>query len=288
MPISPVGSSGDDTWGRRTSAGHSTGTTPQPSLPDADPDGMYRPAAVGGHRTARWFILIGAVIVILCIPLAVPSNPSGSAGLYSSHRMNDAAADSLMGWGAAPVDLSGLDNRCAPDGDVIMPGLLEAVCAPAGEDRDEGFHGFGATNVDLELTSMVGVSDVQLSSQRSLRAILASDTAERAGIDFTPADAHEILHPSLADGELLFTPVITLREGAGDSYLDPPADPRDRVEQPEFSPVQYQHGGGGVFAVAASFTAGPADDVLYTVLFSGTNPHTITHTANSLLGEIRA
>lgn len=279
MPISRLGPSGDDSggsWGRRAQVHRPA------ALPDADPHSAYRPAAVGTRRTARWFILVGVALVILMLPVAVPENSQGSSTPYSSSRgMNHAAAGSLLAWDAARLDLTGLDNRCSPVGEAIMPGVLEATCSSSG----------GGGDVDLDITSMAGVDDPVIAAERSLRAVLVSDIAAGIpGADFAPTDTDGLLHPSLADGDLLMTPVITLREGAGDSYFESPPDPYERFDRPEISPVQYQHGGGGLFAVAVSFTmAGAgADDVLYTAVVSGDNEMTVEQSATSLLGDFRA
>ncbi|MDN6511083.1 MAG: hypothetical protein L0K56_10310, partial [Corynebacterium sp.] len=78
MPVAPITPDpGADGWGRPAPGPVSGSFSGPPSLPpNADPDGRFRPAAVGGHRTARWFILVGVVLVALVVPFAVPMNPS--------------------------------------------------------------------------------------------------------------------------------------------------------------------------------------------------------------------
>lgn len=280
MPVAPITPDpGAEGWGRPTPG------PPSSMPPDADPDGVYRPAAVGGHRTARWFILVGVALVLLVAPLAVPMNDADDTGRY---LLNDAAADTLTTWEASPLDLASLDQRCVATGEALLPGTLEAECTS----------GYGTGPVDLDIVSMAGVEDAPLSAGRGLRAILASDVSD---VPFRPASAEDVLHPSLSarTGEFLMSPVIELSSPFADlpdlpdlrepgmpgetqpvQYGDIPPEVPETAETPGTSP--------GVYTVAASFTIDGPDGVLYTVAVTGADEASVTVTARQLWGAVRA
>jgi hypothetical protein len=283
MPVAPITPDpGADGWGRpprvRPTSGPVSGPVSGP--PDADPDGLYRPAAVGPHRTARWFILVGAALLLLAFPLAVPMNDDPDEEPY---LLNEAAADSLTTWGFAPLDLTGLDGRCAATGEALLPGTLEATCM--GANRWD--------SVDLDIVAMAGVENAAPSARRGLRAVLASDVSD---VPFRPAPADEILHPSLAertDG-LRVSPVVELRSPLG--FLDELPEPRDPGMPADTRPVQYgdtapdgtSGGTSGRYTVAASVLLDGPDGVLYTLVVTGGNERTLAETADHLWGAVRA
>jgi hypothetical protein len=289
MPVAPI-TPGADGWGRPPRVRPSAGPVPGPvsgavsGPPDADPDGLYRPAAVGPHRTARWFILVGAALLLLALPLAVPVNDDPDGEPY---LLNEAAADSLTTWEFAPLDLTGLDGRCAATGEAILPGTLEATCM--GSNRWD--------TVDLDVVAMAGVEDAAPSARRGLRAVLASDVSD---VPFRPAPADEILHPSLAgrtDG-LRVSPVIELRSPLG--LLDELPEPRDPGVPADTRPVRYgdtapdgtsgtgSGTGSGRYTVAAAVLLDGPDGVLYTFAVTGGNERTVAETADHLWGAVRA
>lgn len=277
MPVAPITPDpGADGWGRPTPG------PPSSMPPDADPDGVYRPAAVGGHRTARWFILVGAALVLLVAPLAVPMNDADDTGDADPYLLNDAAADTLTAWEASPLDLTGLDQRCAATGEALLPGTLEAECTS----------GYGTGPVDLDIVSMAGVEDAPLSAGRGLRAILASDVSD---VPFRPAAAEDVLHPSLSarTGEFLMSPVIELSSPFAD--LPDLPDLREPGMPGDTQPVQYgdmppesSESSPGTYTVAASFTIDGPDGVLYTVAVTGADEASVTVTAQQLWGAVRA
>lgn len=277
MPVAPITPDpGADGWGRPTPG------PPSSMPPDADPDGVYRPAAVGGHRTARWFILVGAALVLLVAPLAVPMNDADDTGDADPYLLNDAAADTLTAWEASPLDLTGLDQRCAATGEALLPGTLEAECTS----------GYGTGPVDLDIVSMAGVEDAPLSAGRGLRAILASDVSD---VPFRPAAAEDVLHPSLSarTGEFLMSPVIELSSPFAD--LPDLPDLREPGMPGDTQPVQYgdmppesSESSPGIYTVAASFTIDGPDGVLYTVAVTGADEASVTVTAQQLWGAVRA
>ncbi|WP_291479022.1 hypothetical protein [Corynebacterium sp.] len=274
MPAAPITPDpGADGWGRPTPGPH---VTPPPGPPDADPEGHFRPAAVGPHRTARWFILVGAALLLLAAPLAVPVNEDPDTGPY---LLNEAAADSLTAWGSAPLDLAGLDGRCVATGEALLPGTLEASCVV----------GYGLEHVDLDIVSMAGVDDAALSSGRGLRAILATDVSDVA---FRPAVAEEVLHPSLSAraGEFMVSPVVELRAPSG--LLDDLPDPRDPGVPADTRPVQFGDpapgGTPGRYTAAASVLLDGPDGVLYTFAVTGGDEESVAVTADQLWGAVRA
>lgn len=280
MPVAPITPDpGADGWGRPTPG------PPSSMPPDADPDGVYRPAAVGGHRTARWFILVGVALVLLVAPLAVPMNDAEDTGDAEPYLLNDAAADTLTAWEASPLDLAGLDQRCVATGEALLPGTLEAECTS----------GYGTGPVDLDIVSMAGVEDAPLSAGRGLRAILASDVSD---VPFRPAAAEDVLHPSLSaqTGEFLMSPVI----GLSSPFADLP-DLREPGMPGDTQPVQYgdmprespgipatPESTPGVYTVAASFMIDGPDGVLYTLAVTGADEASVTVTAEQLWGAVRA
>lgn len=279
MPVAPITPDpGADGWGRPTPG------PPSSMPPDADPDGFYRPAAVGGHRTARWFILVGAALVLLVAPLAVPMNDAEDAEPY---LLNDAAADTLTAWEYSPLDLAGLDGRCVATGEALLPGTLEAECTS----------GYGLAPVELDIVSMAGVEDASLSAGRGLRAILTSDVSD---VPFRPADAEDVLHPSLSaqTDEFLMSPVIELsspsadRSGGSGGLLDDLPELRDPGTPAGTQPVQYgditPETSPGIYTVATSFTIDGPDGVLYTVAVTGADEASVTVTAKQLWGAVRA
>lgn len=226
-------------------------------LPDADPSGHYRPAAVGGHRTARWFILVGVALVIMVLPLAVPvkddAGATGSPGGGSSYRLADAAFDSLLTWENWPLDLGALEGRCAPLDTALLPGTITAECSTE--------HGM----VDLDIVGMLdvgdGAGDIELASQRGLRMIMPSDTS---GVPFHERDAGEHLSPGLAVevDDFRASPLTPFSWGASDP----------------------------VYSAAASFLNSDAGgvSVLYTVSVTGGTELSAASAANSLMRGIRA
>lgn len=297
MPVAPITPDpGADGWGRPApgpvSGSFSGSFSGSPSLPpNADPDGRFRPAAVGGHRTARWFILVGVVLVALVVPFAVPMNPSPDTEPY---LLNEAAADSLLSWDHDPLDLTALDSQCVATGDAMLPGTLEAECA----DR------FG-NYVDLDILSMDGIGDedgdTTQAARRSLRAIFYGDMSGATFTTVDDSDAADLLHPTLAarTTEVLTTPVLELEPtllNDPDGFFDDFEDGVREPVEPDTRPVQYGDsdgsGGGstgsGLHTAAASFLMDGPERVFYTVTVTGDDADVVAVAAEQLLGSVRA
>ncbi|MGP9759872.1 hypothetical protein [Corynebacterium sp. AOP12-C2-36] len=294
MPVAPITPDpGADGWGRPAPGPVSGSFSGPPSLPpNADPDGRFRPAAVGGHRTARWFILVGVVLVALVVPFAVPMNPSPDTEPY---LLNEAAADSLLSWDHDPLDLTALDPQCVATGDAMLPGTLEAECA----DR------FG-NYVDLDIMSMNGVGDedgdTTQAARRSMRAIFYGDMSGATFTTVDDSDAADLLHPTLAarTTEVLTTPVLELEPtllNDPDGFFDDFEDGLREPASPDTHPVQYGDSdgsgsdgstGSGLYTAAASFLLDGPERVLYTVTVTGDDADVVAAAAEQLLGSVRA
>lgn len=279
-----------DSWGRPAPV-----PPRPPEPPDADPQGRYRPAAVGTHRTARWFILAGAVLLVLMVPLAVPfrSDSDGSGGPGSTFTMNDAAADVLEGWYDEPLDLSRWDSHCYATQE-LMPATMEADC--------------GTVSIGLVSSTGVHGESTVVPSRRAMRAYTVTDTSD---VPFHEEPADAALDPAFAGAVTNFrmTDVVPLSNAVRvpdfPDFPDAPGLP-DGPGVPgggsgsgpdDLQPVQYLPDGGGggddrddaggPVAVAASFLMKEGDGVLYTLTVTGTSVADVRYSTLSLLGGVR-
>ncbi|MDH2456859.1 hypothetical protein QDW14_10335 [Corynebacterium bovis] len=158
-PGAPRAAAGDGAWpvspGQPGQPGAPQAAVPPvpPVPPVADPEGRYRPAPVGAHRTRNALLLTAGVLAALLVPVAVRAANGPVPETYPS--FSEAMTSQGLDPGPTPLTLDALDDLCTLPRDTPMPGVVSAECG----------------GVDLDLTTMSGVDDPAGSTRRALRAV---------------------------------------------------------------------------------------------------------------------
>lgn len=143
-----------------------------PVPPVADPEGRYRPAPVGAHRTRNALLLTAGVLAALLVPVAVRAANGPVPETYPS--FSEAMTAQGLDPGPTPLTLDALDDLCTLPRDTPMPGVVSAECG----------------GVDLDLTTMSGVDDPAGATRRALRAVGRSrDAFAEVPVQDVSADA---------------------------------------------------------------------------------------------------
>lgn len=262
---------------------------PPVPAPDPDPQKLYRALPTGGRRTSVWFGVIGAVILILGLPFAVPVNRDVVDGSYDS--LGDAAADTLLTWGSWSPDLTGWDRSCAAPR--MQPGMagLYADC--------------GSYTVELVGTDGVdpdrGESVVAGAADRAVRAAWAQD---QEPMEFRAAGAvRDVFAASLAPdiATVLFSEIFEYTydddtpgapgDGFGDFGENFGGGLQDvsvgGVSAEPAAHTDYRTVSGRSFTRAAAFVRNSDDHTMYTVIVSGRDPQRVQTGLSGLLKELR-
>jgi len=236
---------------------------------------------MGARRTSVWFGVLGAVILVLGLPFAIPVDRDVVEGDYPT--LNDAAGDTLLTWPAWSLDLSGWDATCeAPR---QQPGMasLYAKCVSGTVDV------IGTGPVDPS----DGESTVAHAADRAARAAWVQDVGE---LGFRSDDAEKLLHSSVASH--VTTTVVS--DTVEFTYDEAPSSPNDTGSFGEgfgggLQNVAVQRAANEVptarsrnlYVKAAAIVNDSADHTMYTVIVSGHDPLRVQTSLSLLLKGIR-
>ncbi|AGP29808.1 hypothetical protein [Corynebacterium terpenotabidum] len=249
--------------------------------PDTDPDHRYLTLPTGTRRTSVWFGVLGAALLMLCLPFALPVDRDVVDGDYDS--LDDAAYETILTWGTWSPDLTAWDAWCSAPR--LQPGMtsLYAECSDG-------------SMIDLVGTESVGDGTASMVTAAD-RAVRAAWMQDQDPMNFQEQDVSGIFHPDLASSidHVLVSDVFRYYledEGSADdeNWSDlwggaPGAEVQDVAVRPvastptDLRPVAQD----GSFQVrAAAFVH---NGTMYTLVAS--SPNSADDMLFSLLGDLR-
>ena len=265
--------------------------------PDPDPQGRYRTLPTGTRRTTVWFGVLGTVLLVLCVPFALPVDRDIVDGDYPS--LEDAAVESVLTWSSWSPDLSRLDSRCSAPRTQPGETSVWADC--------------GAVSLEFVGTDGVDTDDGPGAVGRAAdRAVRAAWLQDQDSMEFRSEDAAGLVDPSLAPdvpavmlgGVFGYTYDGDSPTGDDDGFVDPDdvgsfggglndvsvSRVADTAAHPATHPAAVTAGDpvaeGIPFWVQAGALVGPGD-TMYTLIVSGADPDRVSSSLTGMIGELR-